>query len=193
MSDLKITVSKVSNSILVLTPSENFWHPFQGTFARTESSQHSSLLSLFAETAIDHISINQSEFRVKLTEGSDWKEVAKRLAQSIRQLQSGGHQWGEKQPKTDVVHDDQALDAIQTVIDDQIKPVLAQHGGSVEIAEFKSNGELYLRFTGGCQGCSQVTMTLKQGVEKILKEKVPAVESVHDATEHTEGDNPYYK
>ena len=48
-----------------------------------------------------------------------------------------------------------------------------------------------LRFGGGCQGCSSVSMTLKDGVEKILMEKVPGIGAVRDVTDHTNTDNAY--
>ncbi len=51
----------------------------------------------------------------------------------------------------------------------------------------------YLRFGGGCQGCGMVNVTLKQGVEKILFEQVPAIKKVMDVTDHAAGTNPYYQ
>ena len=49
-----------------------------------------------------------------------------------------------------------------------------------------------LRFGGGCQGCGMADMTLKQGVAAQLKQQIPEIGEVVDATDHTAGENPYY-
>ncbi len=73
-----------------------------------------------------------------------------------------------------------------------INPGLASHGGVVELTEITDDGFLVLKFGGGCQGCSAVDMTLKQGVEKTLMEKLPDVKGVRDVTDHTDTSNAYY-
>ena len=81
---------------------------------------------------------------------------------------------------------------IQTVIDDQINPSIAAHGGHVSLVDIKED-TVYLQFGGGCQGCGMVDVTLKQGVEVLLKEHVPEVREVRDITDHESGENPYYE
>ena len=51
----------------------------------------------------------------------------------------------------------------------------------------------YLEMGGGCQGCSAVSLTLKQGVEKTLKERVPEITAVRDVTDHSNTENAYYQ
>jgi len=82
------------------------------------------------------------------------------------------------------------LKQIEKIIATQIKPVLAQHGGDIEIIDIDS-GKLFIKFLGGCQGCSSSSATLKQGVEKILAEKFPQITEVIDLTNHDAGNNPY--
>ncbi len=81
---------------------------------------------------------------------------------------------------------------IQTIIDDQINPSIAAHGGQVALMDIQDN-KVYLQFGGGCQGCGMVDVTLKQGVEVMIKEAVPEIEAVLDITEHEKGENPYYQ
>lgn len=81
---------------------------------------------------------------------------------------------------------------IQHIIDTQINPGIAMHGGHVTLIDVKDN-VAYLRFGGGCQGCGMVDVTLKQGVEVMLKEAVPEIKEVLDVTDHAEGKNPYYQ
>lgn len=82
---------------------------------------------------------------------------------------------------------------VQWVIDNEINPQLAMHKGHVEVAGITAEGVVVLNFGGGCHGCSMVDITLKQGVEKTLLEKVPGVTGVRDVTDHASGDAPYMK
>jgi Fe/S biogenesis protein NfuA len=85
-----------------------------------------------------------------------------------------------------------ALDArVQWVIDNEINPQLAMHKGHVTLSEVTEDGIVVLNFGGGCHGCSMVDVTLKQGVEKTLLEKVPGVAGVRDVTDHASGSAPY--
>jgi Fe-S cluster biogenesis protein NfuA len=60
---------------------------------------------------------------------------------------------------------------------DQIRPALQADGGDVELVGIK-DGVVSVKLTGACGGCPMATMTLKKGIEKILKEKVPEVKEV---------------
>ena len=81
---------------------------------------------------------------------------------------------------------------VQQIIDEKINPSVASHGGHVSLIDVKDN-VAYIRFGGGCQGCGMVDVTLKQGVEVLIKESVPEIREILDATDHAEGENPYYQ
>ena len=83
-------------------------------------------------------------------------------------------------------------DRVRQVLDEQVNPMVASHGGVVSLSRIE-NGEVFLRFGGGCQGCGMVDLTLKQGVEVMMKESVPDIVAIHDATDHDSGSNPYYR
>jgi len=80
---------------------------------------------------------------------------------------------------------------VMKVIEERINPGLASHGGMIMLEGIKDNN-VFLRFGGGCQGCGMANVTLKQGVEVMLKEEVPEIVAVKDVTDHSDGDNPYY-
>lgn len=80
---------------------------------------------------------------------------------------------------------------IQSVLDAEINPNLASHGGKVTIEEIVDESIVVLRFSGGCHGCSMSTVTLKNGIEKVLVERFPQIVEIRDATDHTTGDAPY--
>lgn len=82
--------------------------------------------------------------------------------------------------------------AVQDVIDQQINPGVGSHGGQVTLVDVK-DGTAYMRFGGGCQGCSAVNVTLKQGVETAVRAAVPSVTAIVDVTDHDAGENPYYQ
>lgn len=94
-----------------------------------------------------------------------------------------------KMPK--VSADSPIEDQINYVLYSDINPGLAAHGGEVKLVEVLEGGVAVLQFGGGCQGCSAVDLTLKEGVEKTLVEKVPGLTAVKDATDHTVTDNAF--
>ena len=65
------------------------------------------------------------------------------------------------------------------------------HGGHVDLSGVDA-GKAIIAFGGGCQGCGMVDVTLKQGVEVMIKDNVPGISEVVDATDHTAGTNPFY-
>jgi len=83
-------------------------------------------------------------------------------------------------------------EALQRVLDEQINPSVATHGGHISLIAVEDE-TAYLRFGGGCQGCGMVNVTLKQGVEKVIFAEVPAIKKVMDVTDHAAGTNPYYQ
>jgi len=68
-------------------------------------------------------------------------------------------------------------ETVQRVID-RIRPDLQADGGDVELIDVTDNGVVKVRLTGACHGCPMAQMTLKNGIEKIVKLAVPAVQSV---------------
>ena len=79
---------------------------------------------------------------------------------------------------------------IDTLLEEQVRPGLAAHGGNVEVIDVDNN-QVFLKLTGGCHGCSASSATLKQGIEKVIKQNFPEVEEVIDLTDHESGKNPY--
>ena len=91
------------------------------------------------------------------------------------------------------VDEDSPLDQkINYFLQTEINPGLAAHGGMVSLVEI-DDGFAVLQFGGGCQGCSAVDLTLKDGVEKTLVERIPELKGVRDVTDHTVTDNAYFK
>ncbi|WP_444930843.1 Fe-S biogenesis protein NfuA [Microbulbifer sp. SSSA002] len=91
------------------------------------------------------------------------------------------------------INDDSPIqDRINYVLYNEVNPGLAAHGGQVSLVEVTEDMFAVLKFGGGCQGCGMVDMTLKEGVEKTLKEKIPELAGVKDITDHTDKSQAYY-
>ena len=91
-----------------------------------------------------------------------------------------------------LVNDDELSATIEMVLSSEVNPALAAHGGFVSYAGHDGEGVAYLTLGGGCLGCSMSRMTMLEGVQTTLIEKVPGVVKVRDLTDHTSGENPYY-
>jgi Fe/S biogenesis protein NfuA len=89
--------------------------------------------------------------------------------------------------------DASVVERVRHVIESEINPQLASHGGRVSLREITADGVVVLQFGGGCHGCGMVDKTLRGGVEKTLKARVPEVTGVADATDHDSGSTPYYR
>lgn len=111
-----------------------------------------------------------------------------------------GGQLTFKAPKSKVPllgNDSSIEERINHVLFSEINPSLAAHNGNVSLLEVYEHSEhgltAVLKFGGGCQGCSAVDMTLKQGVETTLKANIPELQRVTDSTDHSQRENAYFK
>ena len=80
---------------------------------------------------------------------------------------------------------------IQNILNEELNPMVAAHGGFIEVVDVKEE-DIFIHMGGGCQGCGMAAMTLRQGVETLIRQKIPRVRNIHDATDHSAGENPYY-
>jgi len=81
---------------------------------------------------------------------------------------------------------------VLAILDEQVNPSIAMHGGRADLVAVEE-GIVYLRLSGGCQGCGLATVTLSQGIEVALRDSLPEVVSVVDVTDHASGMNPFYE
>ena len=82
---------------------------------------------------------------------------------------------------------------IQKIIDEDINPGLAMHGGYISIHDFdEERKSLKLLMGGGCHGCASSKLTMMLGVERHLREIFPDIIDIADITDHLAGENPYY-
>lgn len=107
-----------------------------------------------------------------------------------------GGQLTFRAPRSRVAHlgeNPTMAERINHILQSEVNPSLASHGGNVALVELiEDDSVAILEFGGGCQGCSAVSLTLKDGVEKTLLEKLPELKQVKDVTDHSNKENAYY-
>jgi len=81
---------------------------------------------------------------------------------------------------------------IAKVLDETINPGLAQHGGHIALVDLKDT-VAYVEMSGGCQGCSMATKTLRHGVMRVLADQFPEITELVDTTDHLSGGSPFFK
>lgn len=94
-------------------------------------------------------------------------------------------------PQTLANLDSPEAKAVQKVLDTEINPAVASHGGIITLVDVKDQ-VAYIRLGGGCQGCGMADVTLKQGVVVAIKKAIPEIKEVLDVTDHAGGNNPYF-
>ena len=88
--------------------------------------------------------------------------------------------------------DTEAARRVMAVLDRDVNPSIASHGGHAELAGIEGT-TAYLRLGGGCQGCGMATVTLSQGIEVAITQAVSEITRVVDVTDHASGTNPYFE
>lgn len=87
--------------------------------------------------------------------------------------------------------DDAMYDEVEHIFQTQINPIVAQHGGAIDLIDVQ-DATVVIRMSGGCQGCGMANVTLRQGVEAALKKAIPTLAGIRDVTDHGSGANPYF-
>ena len=83
---------------------------------------------------------------------------------------------------------------VQELLNRKINPQIKSHGGQVDVVRYEEDDSvLYIEMSGGCQGCSSSSVTLKNGVEQMIYDAFPNIDDIRDVTDHEAGENPYYE
>jgi len=135
----------------------------------------------------DDIVIDRGDYKLFIDHDS-WPALQGAVVDYVVQLVGGGFKIENPNP----VWGDPLAAGIAELIDRDVNPSVASHGGHVDLIDVKDN-VVYLQLGGGCQGCSMVDVTLRQGIEVLIKEAYPEITGVVDTTDHAGGSNPYYQ
>jgi Fe-S cluster biogenesis protein NfuA len=174
-------------------------------FASIEAARGSPLAEQIFEipgAGITEVVVSGALITVSKSSASPWTAVGRQVGQAIRAaLASSGPPIAPKPhapPPTpagespSATNDDELYERVATVFDQQVNPMVARHGGRVELIDVQ-DATVLLRMGGGCQGCGMADVTLRQGIEGMLAQFVPEVKGIVDITDHSAGASPYFQ
>ena len=150
--------------------------------------------ALLALPGVAKLHVAEATVTVTREADADWHSLKLRIAATIRQvLDDTDAPLGDEAdaPQAPQAGDAALLEAARHVLDQQANPAIASHGGHVT-AERAEGGVIYLRMSGGCQGCAASAATLRNGIETMLRNALPEIRDIVDVTDHAAGDNPFY-
>lgn len=149
--------------------------------------------ALFGVPGISSIIVGGSVITLEKETPAPWQAIGKSVGAAIRQaLSSEAPPVGERMPAgAGAVTDDELYERVSQLFEQQVNPMVARHGGLVELIDVQ-DAVVLLRMGGGCQGCGMASVTLRQGIEGMLSEHIPEVQGVMDITDHASGANPYF-
>lgn len=152
-----------------------------------EAKQHPLAEKLFHIPGISKVELSENVVSLTKDNSDQWNQIGKRIGGSIRSF---------LQPRPEVAEGDRLpseaiRERVEKLLNEMINPNLAAHGGFVELLDVE-NDNVYVRMGGGCQGCGAADMTMKMGIERMIREEIPQVSEVLDVTDHASGENPYY-
>lgn len=148
--------------------------------------------ALFAARGVRRLEVNGPTIWVQKDTEADWATLKTAIAAAIRQvLDETDAPLGSDVTPADADPDVALLKAVEVLLDRQVNPSVAAHGGHIAVDRVEG-GTVYLRMSGGCQGCAASSATLRQGVERMLRAALPQIGEVVDVTNHAAGSTPYY-
>lgn len=164
-----------------------------GKSARWEGPEDAPLAqALFALTGVTRVEVRDVTIWVQKTPDVDWAVLKPAIATAIRQVLDetdaplGGNGDGRAEDP-----DAALLRAVEDLLERQVNPSVAAHGGRIDV-ERVDGSTVFLRMSGGCQGCAASSATLRQGVEQMLRAALPQITQIVDVTDHASGDTPFY-
>jgi Fe-S cluster biogenesis protein NfuA len=165
--------------------------PDQSAFFGAEGPSSDSPLAaeLLGMTGIESVLIADNIVTVSSAYAADWPALG--IGNVIRKHIRSGAPIVDQRYFEGIPAEGDLKWAIGDLLEREINPAVAQHGGFVELIDVKGNN-VYIRLGGGCQGCGAADVTLKQGIEKAIRSLVPRVGEILDTTDHAAGRNPYY-
>jgi Fe-S cluster biogenesis protein NfuA len=119
-----------------------------------------------------------------------WKVLGKGVARVVRSHLDSGQIALSPSLITSMPTAEQLRLRVRAVLEEQVNPVVASHGGGVDLVDLIDN-VVYLRMSGGCQGCGLADVTLRHGVDAAIRDAVPEIGRIHDLTNHAAGVTPY--
>ena len=198
--EIRITAEPVDNHRCKFVVSQPLLASGVRRFASAEEAKGSPLAeAIFAIPAggVTEVIVSGNIVTVVKDNPAPWQAVGRAVGNAIRSTLAAdvpavapARKPASGDPSA--VNDDALYEQVAKVFDEQVNPMVARHGGRVELIDVQ-DAVVMLRMGGGCQGCGMADVTLRQGIEGMLAQLVPAVRGIVDITDHATGANPYFQ
>jgi Fe-S cluster biogenesis protein NfuA len=196
IADVRITAEPIDNQRCKFVVSVPVLPGSVRRFTTVDEANGSPLAeAIFAipGLAVSELIVSGNIVTVVKRSAAPWQAVGKSVGGAIRAAVASDVPAVAASPQLpSAVSDDALYEQVAKVFDAQVNPMVARHGGHVELIDVQ-DAVVMLRMGGGCQGCGMADVTLRQGIEGILAQLVPAVRGIVDITDHTSGANPYFE
>jgi Fe-S cluster biogenesis protein NfuA len=160
--------------------------------SREEAAGSPLLEALLAIDDVREVVVMGSTLSIAKAGEAAWQQLGPQIGRAIRGALASGEPPVAAGYTEHTPAEAEIREAVETILAEQINPQIASHGGHVEVSDVQGTA-VFLVMGGGCQGCSSAQATLKHGVEKAIRQAIPAVTEIVDVTDHASGSNPYYK
>ncbi len=162
-------------------------------FAGADEARGSPLAeAIFRIAGVSEVMVSGHTVSVTKNDAAPWQSAGKQVGAAIRAaLASAAAPIAPRVESQGKGADDALYDKVSIVFDTRINPMVARHGGHVDLIDVQ-DAVVMLRLQGGCQGCGMADVTLRQGIEATLKQVTPEVRGIVDVTDHSSGSNPYF-
>lgn len=192
MQDISITAEPADNHRCKFVVSVPVLEAGARSFASREDAAGSPLAeALFAIPGVSELLIAGNTITVTKSDTAPWQSAGKAAGTAIRAaLASAVPPIASRPVAADPAADDALFDKVSMIFDSRINPMVAGHGGRVDLIDVQDR-VVMLRLMGGCQGCGMADVTLRQGIETTLRQVAPEVRGIVDVTDHASGSAPY--
>jgi Fe-S cluster biogenesis protein NfuA len=193
-SDIRISAEPVDAQRCKFLVDRPVYQGVRRFAARAEAAGSPLAEALFALPGIREVIVSGNLVTVVKESPEAWQVAGKAVGAAIRRaLESPAPAIADRAPATGAarVSDDELYERVNDLFEQQVNPMVARHGGRVELIDVQESIVL-LRMSGGCQGCGMASVTLRQGIEGMLNQYLPEVKGIVDITDHASGNNPYF-
>jgi Fe-S cluster biogenesis protein NfuA len=195
MSDLHTYTASDSDRIrrFVLEDSEPIMGPGRHRFASVEEARGQPVAeAVLSVPGVQEAILEGNSVLVLRREDFTWEQLEDRVGYAIGAAVSAEAAGDREAPGGEPLDDEAIYRIVERVLERDINPGVAQHGGKVELIDVQDR-RVIVRMMGGCQGCGMANVTLRQGIEAQLRRIVPGLAGLVDITDHAGGTNPYFK
>ncbi|MBN2491909.1 MAG: NifU family protein [Planctomycetes bacterium] len=147
---------------------------------------------LFQVDSVHSVLARENVLVVARKPGADWSALAPAVEKAIRDHYDAHPDADERLSPTPGAADEDAIRRqVEEILEEEINPGIAGHGGFIRLVDVQGS-RVFLQMGGGCQGCGMARVTLRDGVERLLRARIPEITEILDATDHGSGASPYY-